>query len=298
MSRMYRVKDLHAHQQLDVLVPRLTDAEFEALRESVAERGILSPLLIVREADSFAVIDGGHRLRAAVQHGMTEVPCTLLEGKDEEERIALGIELNGSRRHLNNEQKRQAARGTLRQFPSWSDRHIARAWGISAPTVASVRAEMVALGEIATPDRRTDSTGREQPAHKPRATGSIVGKHKPRSNEVEFPSATESLRQMREADDPPSAVFPEPEDAVVQPPEEDAVRAERVAGMKKFHRTRVPSVVREFLSNAHSVAAMDDEDIAGLETNDVMVEGLEQAKVVIDRIIAKHQAKGARRANA
>ena len=93
-------KKLAVHPVAD-LVPMLpeTHAEAVALRESIAQDGILQPLLTDPEG---RVIDGRHRLRAARLLGLAEVPVTICPAQ-EAAMVALQTAL--SRRQFNEGQR-------------------------------------------------------------------------------------------------------------------------------------------------------------------------------------------------
>ena len=51
----------------------------DELAESIRQNGILQPLTVRRENNSFQLVAGERRLRAAKLAGMTSVPCILVE---------------------------------------------------------------------------------------------------------------------------------------------------------------------------------------------------------------------------
>lgn len=72
--------------------------------------------------------------------------------------------------------KRAAVEATLIAHTEWSDRRIAEHCGVTHPTVAAVRSDLEAGGQV---ERLSTIKGRddvEQPAHKKHRTGSIVNK--------------------------------------------------------------------------------------------------------------------------
>ena len=81
---------------------------------------------------------------------------------------AFVVSLNVHRRHLTTEQKRQAIADHIKAGPTASDREIGRKVGADNKTVAKVRADLEARGEIPHVSTRTDSAGRKQPAAKPK----------------------------------------------------------------------------------------------------------------------------------
>lgn len=97
----------------------------------------LEPILV--HHPSMRVIDGVHRMRAAVLRGQTEITARLFDGS-EEDAFVLSVQLNV--RHglpLTLSERKAAARRILGSHPYWSDRAIAERTGLSAKTVGKVR---------------------------------------------------------------------------------------------------------------------------------------------------------------
>jgi 16S rRNA G966 N2-methylase RsmD len=141
-------------------LPPLSPEEEAGLRASIALHGVLVPVLL---AEDGRVIDGNNRLRVAGELG---VPCPekIQRGLSEDELRALARSLNLARRHLDRRQRRQLVADQLRETPAWSNRRVAKCLGVDHHTVASVRSEVVATGEITQFARTTGLDGRERPA--------------------------------------------------------------------------------------------------------------------------------------
>jgi hypothetical protein len=163
MSRHYRIADLRPHAELDRLLPEQSADEYDAMKADIAASRIFQPLVICKDGDGYVVIDGRHRLRAAQELGLSEVPCTLIDGLGEDERIERGIALN-VRRNLTADQKRDLAADLLRRWPAKSDRALAALCGLSHPTVAAVRARLVGAGQLESLSSREGKDGRTRPA--------------------------------------------------------------------------------------------------------------------------------------
>ncbi|MFC4010191.1 chromosome partitioning protein ParB [Nonomuraea purpurea] len=85
------------------------------------------------------VIDGMHRLRAAVLRGRTAVCVRFFDGT-EADAFVLSVQLNV--RHglpLTLDERKAAAQRIIGSHPHWSDRAIAERTGLSAKTVGKVR---------------------------------------------------------------------------------------------------------------------------------------------------------------
>lgn len=79
------------------------------------------------------------------------------------------VSTNIRRRHLTAEQKREIIAELLRQNPERSDRATAKIASSNPNTVARVRDELEAAGEVSRSDTRVGIDGVAQPAHKPTA---------------------------------------------------------------------------------------------------------------------------------
>jgi N6-adenosine-specific RNA methylase IME4 len=77
----------------------MTKAEFEGFSADIHQRGLLVPLEVT---NSGIVLDGRHRLRAAVELGLETVPIRLVSATDEHEYVLLAAL---QRRHLTASQK-------------------------------------------------------------------------------------------------------------------------------------------------------------------------------------------------
>lgn len=148
-------------------VRKHTDDEYRDLCASIAERGILQPLLITPDGK---VIEGNGRLRIARDSGMTSVPCVIVAGLADEDARSAAVKLNTDRRHLTPKEKEKAIRELLNRDPGLSDRHIAKQAHASHGTVAKKRKEPEATGQIVRTEERRDRHGVARPASANRNT--------------------------------------------------------------------------------------------------------------------------------
>lgn len=79
------------------ILPPLAADEYAALKADVARHGVLVP---VELDEAGCVLDGHHRLRAAHELGLAEVPTLVRSGLSEEEKREHALRLNLLRRHL------------------------------------------------------------------------------------------------------------------------------------------------------------------------------------------------------
>lgn len=144
------------------LMPPLTADEYEALKADIAERGVIVP---VELDENGQIIDGLHRVRAATELGVS-YPRQITKGLSESEKRSRARSLNLTRRTLSAQQRRELVAGQLRDTPEWSDRRLALAIGVSHPTVAAVREELIAQGLLENLSSRTDARGSVRPVVK------------------------------------------------------------------------------------------------------------------------------------
>lgn len=139
------------------LLPPLSDEEYDALKESIRERGVL----VAVEVDELGVIlDGHHRVQIAYELGI-EYPTNVRYGLDEVGKRSLARTLNTQRRHLSQAQKRMVIADELRENPSDSNNAIAKRLGVSDSTVGLVRQD---LGDEVASEWRVGADGKKYPA--------------------------------------------------------------------------------------------------------------------------------------
>ncbi|MFC8846780.1 MULTISPECIES: transcriptional regulator protein [unclassified Micromonospora] len=96
------------------------------------------PPILVHRA-TMRVVDGMHRLRAAVVRGDTHIDVQFFDG-DEREAFVLAVELNNAHGlPLSLADRTTAACRIIASHPHWSDRVIAATTGLAAKTVSAIR---------------------------------------------------------------------------------------------------------------------------------------------------------------
>jgi ParB-like chromosome segregation protein Spo0J len=117
------------------------------------------PILVHR--NTMRVVDGMHRLRAAILNGRREIKVRYIDGADADvfvaavqANIAHGLPLSLSDREA-------AAARILASHPHWSDRTIAEVAGLASTTVARIRSRTV--DKDSQPDARIGKDGRVRP---------------------------------------------------------------------------------------------------------------------------------------
>ncbi|WP_308249670.1 ParB/RepB/Spo0J family partition protein [Sphaerisporangium fuscum] len=120
---------------------------------------VLPPVIVHRP--SMRVVDGMHRLRAAVLRGEDTIRVRFFEG---DERDAFVIAVTENTAHglpLSASDRAGAVERIVRSHPRWSDRVIARITGLSARTVGQIR--HATLPTDGRPEVRLGSDGRVRP---------------------------------------------------------------------------------------------------------------------------------------
>jgi ParB-like chromosome segregation protein Spo0J len=139
--------------------PRLLGIDEEHIRRLAEMETTLPPILVHRE--TMRVIDGMHRLRAAMLTGKGEIQVEFFDGSEEEAfiqsvraNIVHGLPLTLADR-------RAAAARILSTHPHLSDRAIGAYTGLSDKTVSAIRAR--STSEITQLSRRVGADGRVRP---------------------------------------------------------------------------------------------------------------------------------------
>ena len=117
----------------------ITPAELDALAESIAEKGIVQPILVrplKGEADRFEIVAGERRWRAAQRARLHEVPALVRELTDRET-LEIGIVENVQRADLNPVEEAHAYRQLIDKFGHTQD-DVARAVSKSRSHVANM----------------------------------------------------------------------------------------------------------------------------------------------------------------
>ncbi len=166
--------------------PRLVGEDSERIRVLAESDRALPPILVHRP--SMRVIDGMHRLGAARLRGEDSIEVIFFEGSDEDAfvmavkaNVAHGLPLSYADREA-------AVSRIIASHPNWSDRAIASTTGLSARTVASIRARVSGLPQASA---RIGRDGRVRPLD------SSGGRHIASQLIAAFPDA--SLREIARA---------------------------------------------------------------------------------------------------
>lgn len=158
-ARNRPIEHVSVSKLIDADSPRLKGEDKEHI-ERLAGIGPDSCPPILVHINTMRVIDGMHRLRAAVLRGQDEVEVEYFEGSDQEAFLLAVTENTAHGLPLTLADRRAAAARIIATHPFLSDRTIGKHTGLSHNTVAVVRsAESLDWG----PAQRVGADGRSRP---------------------------------------------------------------------------------------------------------------------------------------
>ncbi|MGW0880274.1 ParB/RepB/Spo0J family partition protein [Streptomyces sp. NPDC002671] len=140
--------------------PRLAGEVEEHARTLAESEAVLPPIVVHRP--TMRVVDGMHRLRAAVLRGDDLIEVRFVEGT-EQDAFVLAVKLNAEHgMPLSRQDRVAAAMRIVESHPAWSDRRIAAVTGLSPGVVGSLRARAGGTPQLAL---RTGRDGRRRPVN-------------------------------------------------------------------------------------------------------------------------------------
>ena len=138
------------------LLPPLTPEHRDALKASIIEHGVSSPILVDQHGD---LIDGFARL-ALCEELKINCPRFVQQFESDEHRMQVRVSLNVARRQLNTQQKRVVIEAYLKRDPAISNHYLGEMLGVSENTVKSVREELESTSQIAKLERFRGKDGK------------------------------------------------------------------------------------------------------------------------------------------
>ena len=117
--------------------PRRTFAEdaHRSLVDSIAEHGVLQPVLVLEADDGFVLIAGERRVRAARAAGLTSIPA-VVRTANEQERLELALVENLQRLDLNAIEEARAYQRLIDEF-GLTQEQVARRVSRARPSIAN-----------------------------------------------------------------------------------------------------------------------------------------------------------------
>jgi ParB-like chromosome segregation protein Spo0J len=117
--------------------PRLRGEDYNHIRMLAESEDPLPPIIVHRS--TMRIIDGMHRLRAAILRGNDEIEARFFDG-DDASSFVLAVRANTTHGlPLSRADRRAAAIRIMDFYPEWSDRMVASVAGIAPRTVAKLR---------------------------------------------------------------------------------------------------------------------------------------------------------------
>ena len=110
--------------------------ELEKLTQSIAEQGVLQPLLVRHLNDSYELIAGERRLRAAREANLTHVPV-FIKNLSDEQMLEVSIIENIQRENLNVLEEAEAYFRLIQEF-KYTQEKVARKIGKNRSTIANL----------------------------------------------------------------------------------------------------------------------------------------------------------------
>lgn len=141
--------------------PRQSGESEDHVRMLAESEGQLPPIVV--HGQSMRVIDGLHRVRAAITRGEERIEAKIYHGTDDDA-FVLAVRMNIAHGlPLSRTDRTAAAVRIIGSHPQWSDRMIAKAVGLSAGTIAKVRRHSTAQNVQST--TRVGKDGRVRPVN-------------------------------------------------------------------------------------------------------------------------------------
>ncbi|GHH24587.1 hypothetical protein GCM10018792_62320 [Streptomyces rubradiris] len=164
--------------------PRIAGEDAEHVEALAETRSPLPPIVVHRP--TMRIVDGVHRLRAAVLRGEDMIEVRYVEGSAEDA-FVLAVRLNAEHgMPLSRRDRLSAAERIIDSHAHWSDRRIAEVTGLAPATVSSLRRRSTAQdGQV---HARTGRDGRSRPVN------SAAGRRRAGQVIAERPNA--SLREI------------------------------------------------------------------------------------------------------
>jgi ParB family transcriptional regulator, chromosome partitioning protein len=198
-------------------------AELEALTASVAEHGVLQPILVIETLEGYQLVAGERRVRAARLAGLTRIPAVVRQLADQHQ-LELALVENIQRADLGPLDEANAYRRLIDEFDMTQD-SVARKVGRARSTVAN----SLRLLDLDEPVQKALADGRISEGHA-RAIAGVEGADQARLVEIVMARGisvrqTEDLARRLREPAPRAGSSDRPVDPDAERVEEDLRRA-------------------------------------------------------------------------
>jgi ParB family chromosome partitioning protein len=203
---------------------RMGEAELEALAASIAEHGVLLPILVTQTLDGYQLVAGERRFRAAQLAGLERIPVVIRQVADRDQ-LELALVENLQREDLNPLEEAHAFRQLIDDF-GLTQEDVAARVGRARSTVANT----LRLLDLDERVQLLVIEGRLSQGHA-RAIGGLAPDQQGRVAEIVVErdlSARETeefVRRLREPRPAKPAAEPAPRDAEIERVEDDLRRS-------------------------------------------------------------------------
>lgn len=121
--------------------PRIlfTEEEMAQLTESIANEGVLVPIVVFQENDQFVLIDGERRWRCATDLGLPEVPAIIVDPPDERQTLVQMFNIHMVRQSWADMPTAWALQRLMEQTGTASNRELSDLTGLSAERLKRLR---------------------------------------------------------------------------------------------------------------------------------------------------------------
>lgn len=108
-----KIKDIEINKEQ----PRkqFNEDSLQELSDSIAQHGVIEPLVVTKRKDYYLLVSGERRWRAAMKAGLTEVPVVIKDYTDQEI-LEIGLIENIQRENLNPIEEAQAYKKLINEF--------------------------------------------------------------------------------------------------------------------------------------------------------------------------------------
>ncbi len=151
----YGVVAIHALREADS--PRLKGPDPEHIARLAESEAAVPPILVHRQ--TMRVIDGMHRLRAAVSRGDASIEVEYFDGSEADAFLESVSSNTAHGLPLSMADRKAAAERIVKSHPNLSDRAVARCAGLSGKTVAAIRRSRADIPQV---NIRLGGDGRRQ----------------------------------------------------------------------------------------------------------------------------------------
>ena len=203
---------------------RIGQAELETLAASIAEHGVLQPILVVETIDGYQLIAGERRLRASQLAGLERIPAIIRQLADRDQ-LEVALVENLQREDLGPLEEAHAFRSLIDDF-AMSQEDVATRVGRARSTVANTLrlldldpAVQASLVDASISEGHARALGGLAPEQQGRVVGTVVDQQLSVRQTEEL---VRRLREPRRVDARPTAARLEPE---LERVEEDLRRA-------------------------------------------------------------------------